>query len=183
MPRIFLVRHGEASGSWDKATDPGLSPLGQQQARQASERLQGMTHPVAILSSPLLRAQETAHPLEQDWGRQRSIHPEVSEIPSHGVPFDQRRSWLDRIMKQGWTGQEDALVRWRDGILGFLSGLEEDAVVFTHFVVINTVVGAIQQDDRIISFRPDNCSITTILSENGQLKLIEQGGEAITLIG
>ena len=32
MTKIILVRHGEASASWEKSSDPGLSDLGVNQA-------------------------------------------------------------------------------------------------------------------------------------------------------
>ena len=32
MTEIILVRHGEASASWQESTDPGLSELGERQA-------------------------------------------------------------------------------------------------------------------------------------------------------
>ena len=36
---IYLVRHGEAAGSWDNALDPGLSERGADQASKMADRL------------------------------------------------------------------------------------------------------------------------------------------------
>ena len=59
--RIFLVRHGEAAASWGEATDPGLSDKGREQAECAADELASMLGDyTTIVSSPLLRAQETA---------------------------------------------------------------------------------------------------------------------------
>ena len=58
--RLFLVRHAEAaSGTPDELRT--LTPQGREQARRLGERLreEGVA-PDAILSSPLLRARETA---------------------------------------------------------------------------------------------------------------------------
>ena len=41
MPKIYLIRHGEASGTWADSIDPGLSELGKAQAREAAERFAG----------------------------------------------------------------------------------------------------------------------------------------------
>ena len=39
MTKIILVRHGEASASWEKSSDPGLSNLGVNQAEECAEIL------------------------------------------------------------------------------------------------------------------------------------------------
>ena len=39
MTKIILVRHGEASASWEKSSDPGLSNLGIYQAEECAEIL------------------------------------------------------------------------------------------------------------------------------------------------
>jgi alpha-ribazole phosphatase len=60
---LFLVRHGETE--WAKSgrvlgrRDIGLSATGREQAQRAAERLKGVEL-VEVLSSPLLRAVETA---------------------------------------------------------------------------------------------------------------------------
>ncbi len=56
--RLFLVRHAEAAaGSPDELR--ALTPDGREQARRLAERLAG-EQPTVVLSSPLLRARETA---------------------------------------------------------------------------------------------------------------------------
>ena len=39
MTEIILVRHGEASASWQESTDPGLSELGKRQAEECANLL------------------------------------------------------------------------------------------------------------------------------------------------
>jgi phosphohistidine phosphatase len=58
--RLVLVRHAEAApGDPDELRT--LTPTGQQQARELGERLRADgVRPDAVLSSPLLRARETA---------------------------------------------------------------------------------------------------------------------------
>lgn len=56
--RLFLVRHAKADpGSPDELRS--LSPRGREQARELGERL-APEQPAVVLSSPLLRARETA---------------------------------------------------------------------------------------------------------------------------
>ena len=62
--RLLIVRHAEAApGDPDELRT--LTPRGREQARRLGERLRhdGLV-PAAIVTSPLLRARETAHALE-----------------------------------------------------------------------------------------------------------------------
>ena len=62
MPRLHLVRHGRATGGWDVDPDPGLDPLGVEQADRLVERLAPLG-PLPVVTSPLRRCRETAAPL------------------------------------------------------------------------------------------------------------------------
>ncbi|MCG8492981.1 MAG: histidine phosphatase family protein [Sneathiellales bacterium] len=179
---LYFVRHGEAAGSWDQSKDPGLSDLGKEQARQAALELQQFTSPVELYSSPLRRARETAVPLEETWRLKADIKSEITEIPSNDIPFDQRRSWLSKVMGGKWEDQSDVLNVWRQNILDIARRRETDCIFFCHFMVINAIVGAVEGQSDTVIFKPDNGSITRILADKGQLSLIERGREAITVI-
>ena len=57
MTDIWLVRHGEAAAAFDQEIDPGLSPLGHEQAEAASQQLSTIVPEDAqLLSSPKQRA-------------------------------------------------------------------------------------------------------------------------------
>jgi phosphohistidine phosphatase SixA len=56
--RLFLVRHAEAAPGEPDELRP-LTPAGRTVARDLGERL-ALEHPAAVISSPLLRARETA---------------------------------------------------------------------------------------------------------------------------
>ena len=94
LNRIYMVRHGRASAGWDTALDPGLDELGQAQAREAANQLQSL--PIGnIITSPLLRCQQTSVPLAQMWNVVPQVCAEVSEIPSpKGVAMSDRIVWL-----------------------------------------------------------------------------------------
>ncbi len=179
---LYLVRHGEAASSWDEDPDPGLSDRGAEQARQAANSFSTLDEPVRLLSSPLKRACETAQPLETQWGQKADIVPQISEIPSRHVAFSERRAWLNDVMAGHWADQEDVLLNWRAAIIDCLQQQKENAVLFTHFMVINAVVGHVEGADKVLLFRPDNASITRISLNKGELSLIERGREAITVI-
>ena len=47
-------------------------------------------------------------------------------------------------------------------------------------MVINIVVSTLKDDPRVVSFYPDNCSITELKSDEGKLNLISTGNELQT---
>ena len=179
---IFLVRHGEAAARWGEEPDPGLSAAGQQQAMQVAEKLGlSVAGNTLLLSSPLRRALETAQPLAQRVGLPVQQEVAFREIPAP-VPLLQRQAWLRRFMQQQWSEQEEALVYWRDSALSHLLALNRPAVVFTHFLVINSVVGRVLRREETLCFWPDNGSITHLRRSGTGLALVELGSEMQTTV-
>jgi len=89
MPILFLVRHGKAAAGFDSHVDPGLDALGRMQAIATAKVLE-RHGPIAIYSSPLARARETALPLIERWGADVVIEPRVSEIPTPSADLADR---------------------------------------------------------------------------------------------
>lgn len=174
MARIYLVRHGEASAHWTDADDPGLSALGNEQARAAAGRLAPLG-PLAIASSPLRRARETAAPLETVWQSTARIVDAVAEIPSRGISRAERNAWLTGLMQGSWSSADAELRAWRGTVLDFLVRCDTDIVVFSHYVAINAAVGAALGRDDFALFQPANASVTIMDNVGGRLHLIEQG--------
>jgi broad specificity phosphatase PhoE len=179
MATIYLVRHGRAAAGFTDDKDPGLDDLGREQAVSAGATLRQRT-PLAIFSSPLARARETAEPLAIVLGQAVTIEDRVAEIPSPGISLAERGPWLRKIMSGTWTDVSDDLKAWREKMGQCLLAIETDAAIFSHFVAINVAVGLATGDDRGTIFRPDNGSITTLNNDNGQLTLVERGDEANT---
>tara|TARA_R110001599_G_scaffold179312_5_gene371842 strand:+ start:256 stop:810 length:555 start_codon:yes stop_codon:yes gene_type:complete len=179
---IYLVRHGEAAGSWDNALDPGLSERGADQASKMADRLCQEIPVANLYCSPLHRTRATAEPLAKLWHKEAIIKPELSEVPSEGVDFGDRRSWLTRVMAGTWPEQSSRLNSWRTAILDFTAAQTQDAVFVTHFVVINAIIGAMEKSNNVIVFRPDHCSVTKIHVSADGMSLIEKGQEAVTVV-
>jgi broad specificity phosphatase PhoE len=179
---IFLVRHGEAAASWGESPDPGLSELGWHQARETALQLRPqVNHDTLLLSSPLLRARQTADPLAGLLGREVQEAEVFREVPAP-VPLAQRQGWLRQFMQQTWDGQGNELVAWRAAALAQLSMLEQPAVVFTHFLVINALVGHALNDARIVCFWPANGSVTRLRLIDSTLELMELGRQMESIV-
>ncbi len=182
MTRIYLVRHGRAAASWSEDADPGLDELGIAQARQAAIWLQDHT-PLAVVSSPLKRALETAAPLCEQLQCLPRLEPRIAEIPSPGLDLEHRGPWLRQVMQGKWSEVSDELGSWRQELIESLCELDRDTAVFSHFIAINVAVGSATFDDSVVSFRPDNCSITILETDGRSLSLITRGIEANTHVG
>ncbi len=173
--KIYLIRHGEAAEHWHEADDPGLSELGHQQAAETARKLlPQLGQDVRLISSPMVRAQETAQPLADALGLKPIIVEPFREIPT---PVDRadRQAWLRTIARQNWQDQHGMVRDWHAALLGELSQVREHTVIFTHFMVLNAIVGSLQQRDRVVCFLPANTSVTTVQWSGEAHELLELG--------
>ena len=102
MTEIILVRHGEASASWQESTDPGLSELGERQAEECANLLLNINgiNKYELVSSPLKRAIETGSKLEEKLKGNLNINSSFAEIPSPGISLEDRQAWLREIFNK-----------------------------------------------------------------------------------
>jgi len=184
--KIALVRHGRASAGWDTALDPAIDELGLSQATDAAAKLSKIfgDEQVQIISSPLLRCQQTAEPFTKLRDSQVRIVEQVSEIPSpQGVQMKDRVDWLRNVMQGKWSDLDLNFISFRDELVKFVRGIDQNTVIFSHFIAINAIVGSIIKDDRLVIHKLDNCSVTILEGDtNGALRIAQGGHEADTLI-
>jgi broad specificity phosphatase PhoE len=173
---IHLVRHAEPAASWGADPDPGLSTLGQQQAQAFAASFGG---PATLWTSPMARCRETAGPLAARLRQVPEIVPAVSEIPTpHGL--SDARGWLMDVLRGHWPDQAATIQSWRESVVTAVSDASVDGpplVIFTHFIAINAVVSAITGDSRVTVFQPGHASVTTLVLEDGRLRLVSTGAE------
>jgi broad specificity phosphatase PhoE len=184
--RIALVRHGRASAGWDTALDPELDELGRAQAQDAASKLDKIFagNEVEIISSPLLRCQQTADAFVKLRALPLWICVDVTEIPSpSGLAMADRVVWLREVMQGNWADLGANYLEYRDAIVRFVEKIEQNTVIFSHFIAINAIVGSIIKDDRLVIHKLDNCSITVLeIASDGALRIVQSGHEADTLI-
>lgn len=187
MPLIYMIRHGEAASGWDADMDPGLSEKGRAQSEAVAREIEARVgKKLPLISSPLRRCRETGEPLAKAWAQAPRIDERVGEIPSPVHDLKARGEWLRGFMAGTWSeaapqGGIDFRAR-HQGVVEALTGLAEDTVVFSHFVAINAAAGTALSDDRVILFRPDNCSVTIFETRGASLSLVEKGREGDTKV-
>lgn len=188
MPRLYLVRHGKPTVSWDDAEypDPGLDEIGHAQAAAMAGEMEAEIAPLGqmpIIVSPLRRTRETAAPLETLWGTTAVVDPLVGELQRPKDLATGHGAWLNEVMSNNYEALGPELMVFRDRVVGRLLAFETDAVVVTHFVAINAAVGAATGNDAVISFAPGHCSVTVVEVSDGRLDLVmlgETGSTAVT---
>lgn len=176
---IFLVRHGEAAAAWGDHKDPGLSPAGLEQAALAA-RLLAEAGAIRAVTSPLLRCRETSRPFERMVETHARIEPAVGEVREPAGVAD-RAAWLKGVMAGRWA-DAPAHDGWRKGVLEAVSRCPDDTAIFTHFIAINAIVGLLTGDDRVVTFRPGNGSITKLARMPRGLSVNELGAEDVSRV-
>jgi broad specificity phosphatase PhoE len=172
---IWLVRHGEAAAGFGEDVDPGLSPLGHEQAH-AAERLLTPVVPASasLLSSPKRRALETGAPLARLRQQQLIIDPRFIELPSPGA-LDERHVWIQAVLQANWSELPHAVSAWQSRIFDALAECRGPTVIFTHFLVINSVASKISGDDTVLQCMPSNGSVHHLSVSGDQWAWVSRG--------
>lgn len=175
MALISLVRHGKSARGFHEAVDPDLSARGHEQAREAGRRLAANLAPRPVVSSPLRRALQSAAPLAALWQVPVEVAPVLTEVPTPAEMGEGRlhlrRAWLDDLLGRRYGSLDTAIEAWREALIRQILSLRTDAVLYTHFLNINAVVGHVLGDPRVEVFRPDHGSETRFRVEAGRISL------------
>ena len=188
MIKIYLVRHGEATEGWT-SQDPPLSELGKSQAESLvtfvnSTIDENSINNIDFISSPLNRCKETASLALEKMYSEIVINNNFRELPSPTLDLKKRVNWLRRILPLTWSEllkdkeTKDSgvnFIQWKKNIMNNIYSINKNTIIFTHFVVINSIIGEILKSDKIVNFQPSNCSITEIRKINDRLKLVKLG--------
>ena len=191
MINIFLIRHGKASSGWS-SLDPALDSFGEQQSKELIKKLLNYALDYYdIFSSPLLRCKQTSLPFSRFSNKKINIERRVSEIPSPISDLNKRVVWLQRVLPLNWSeliNDKDSLTSglnynlWRSDIMDFLYSLKNDSFIFTHFVVINSIISFLNKSEKVVFFNPDNTSVTHLTFDGEFMKIISLGEQSITKV-
>tara|TARA_B100000963_G_scaffold204970_1_gene178432 strand:+ start:524 stop:1087 length:564 start_codon:yes stop_codon:yes gene_type:complete len=169
--QVIFIRHAEASNSWGNHPDPGLSDNGKNQSKEL------INHPELIelddysfISSPKLRAIETAKPLSEKFKKELIIENIFTEIPSLNIEPDKKQEWLKNILQMNKNDLPENITKWKDNIISKTKAFSQDSVVFTHFIVINALLSELNSETKLLYFYPDYTSIVKITIEDGEFR-------------
>ncbi|WP_322796621.1 histidine phosphatase family protein [Tepidiforma sp.] len=180
--RLLLVRHGESEGNARRIFQGHLpyplSELGRRQAEVTAERLARVS-PARVVSSPLLRARETAERVASRAGLQLQFLEELTEYDPGilaGLTIKEARErhpeafftapGEHRVVLPGEEGPEPFRARLRRA-LEVLAEFEGTTVAVTHGGVIGAICHLLVGHDgrRPGIFRVENCSVTEVVRD------------------
>jgi broad specificity phosphatase PhoE len=180
MSRLILVRHGESTGNRERifATAPhalALTELGYSQARAAAQRIAQLFRPTLVITSPFVRARETARVIAGVLGVPLGVEDNLyeREVGVHrGRSYDSLAEARDSDAQNPWAwkpegGESYVEVQARVGpILDRLANAhpDSDIVIVSHGGVM-VALWAYATGDWESAYAPPNCGI--VLIEHG----------------
>lgn len=185
LATLYLVRHAKPASTYGDSVDPGLDETGRAQAVLTADRLKTLPNRLPVYTSPLRRCRETAQPLAEAWGIQAIVLPEVGEVPSPPLSLKERQEWLRQAMASDWANLQASApagspdyTAWRSSLVDAVRVIAGDAVIYSHFIAINAIVGAALESEQVISFRSGHASVTTIEVGGGKIAVKQLGQES-----
>jgi len=174
--QLLLVRHALPLRSEPgQGSDPQLSAVGIEQAARLPDAL--ARFPIQrVVSSPQMRAVETAQPVADALGMPVEVDQRLAEYDRdhpHYIPVEQiaaeNPAELQRLLSgrlPSGVDEAEFLGRVRRAVEDLVTGAEHDdtVAVFSHGGVINVLLHQILGTERLLSFHVDYASVTRLLS-------------------
>ncbi|MFJ4656052.1 histidine phosphatase family protein [Nocardia sp. NPDC088792] len=174
--QLILVRHAQPQRVTEVAgaADPDLTEIGREQAARVPDAL--APHRISrVVSSPQLRARETARPTAEKLGLEIEIVDGLAEydreLPAYIPIEDAQRDFAEvyERIKAGYLPEQiDGPAFQRrvfdsiDAIVA-AAGHDETVLVFAHGGVVNVLLQDVLGLARPLTFPIDYCSITRVL--------------------
>ena len=180
--QLILIRHGEPDLS-DGPEDPPLTVRGHRQAEETAARL--ALEPIdRIVSSPLLRARQTAEPLAEQLGLQVDVVEGVAEVDRWGANYVS----VEALRKQGgqpWAnfladpvgtlgGDEELFRREVSATLQDIAhSTQGRTAITTHGLPINLILAELLGLQGLTNFAPHHASVTRLhVSLGGRMSVL-----------
>ena len=195
---LYIIRHGATANNLEKpprvqgqASDPPLTPLGTQQAKETGKFLRRAALS-GVYSSPLLRAVQTAEAVAAPHALAVQICPDVIEVDTgkwDGLNWDEIQrdfpeayhSFMHTPETHGYPSGEtmsDVLARSSAAIEKLMSeNLGHSIAMVAHNVVIKCYLGHVLglPSVKARSLSQKNCAINLLRSRRDKVKLITLG--------
>lgn len=182
--QLLLIRHALPHRSEPgQGSDPELSEEGIEQAKRLPEAL--VRFPISrIVSSPQIRARQTAQPVADALGMAIDIDDRLAEYDrdlSHYTPVEQIS---EEDMKRLASGDLPSGVDQPGFIARVLAGVDniveaadhEDTVaVFTHGGVVNAMAHTVMKTQRLLCVQVDYAGVTRLLWSSRQKSFFVAG--------
>ncbi len=98
------------------------------------------------------------------------------------IENSKKQKWLEDIIKMDKKELPQKIIDWEKAIFDKVLTAEKNTVIFSHFMVINSIVSNLIKSNSIFYFYPDNASITKIFLEKGKVVSFQIGNDKKTHI-
>ena len=85
-------------------------------------------------------------------------------------------------MSQETAALPETVKLWQNNIMSGLLNINSDAIIFSHFMVINAIAASVLKNNKLLYFYPDYTSCTRLSVEDNQIIEIILGDDKKTLI-
>ena len=133
---IIFIRHGEAESSFGTHPDPALSKNGVEQSLKLidHDQLQSLEDFIFI-SSPKLRAIETAKPIANKFNKEIKIDETFIEIPTEDIEMNKKQEWLKQIIRKEKNQLPNNIKLWEKNIFQKIKSFHKSTIIFSHFML------------------------------------------------
>jgi broad specificity phosphatase PhoE len=195
---LLLVRHAEPirveGGHGTGPADPGLTARGRDQTGRLAAWL--AHEPIdAVVTSPLVRARETAQPVAAAFGLEAEVVDGIAEWDAESdeyIPVEELRELKDErwhaMIEGRWvdTGGVDPsvfqaqIVPAFEELIGRFAG--QRVVAVTHGGVVNVFTAHVLGIDRYLWFHPEYTSVTRVHASRAGIRSIGTVNETAHLV-
>jgi len=182
--QLLLIRHALPLRSEPgQGSDPELSEEGIEQAKRLPDAL-GRFPVSRIVSSPQIRARQTAQPVADALGMTIDIDDRLAEYDrdlSHYTPVEQISEEDMKRLASGnlpsGVDQPAFIARVQAGVADIVEAADhEDTVaVFTHGGVINALAHTVMKTERLLCVQVDYAGVTRLLWSSRQKSFFVAG--------
>ncbi len=178
---LVIIRHGRPNHveGTDGDADPDLAEIGHQQAERVGEYL-ATSRIDLVVTSPMVRARQTAAPLARMLGVDPIVVEGVAEYDRHDtsyVPAEINRARMQAGEEVPAWGDplgalsDDERVQWTAGVArGFRDIIAENpgrrVAVFCHGMVTSVWFAEVLGIDDTLRFTPDYCGVSRMLASS-----------------
>jgi probable phosphoglycerate mutase len=169
---LLLIRHArptrdDGSDGAGGPADPGLSPVGRQQAGALADWL--ATEAIdTIYSSPMRRAQETAAPLAEKLGLEITPEPDIAEYDAGAasyIPIEELKAAGD----PRWMELPDDVPAFQARVVEAVERIVADhasgrVAMFCHGGVVNVYLSWVLKTHQELFFLPHYTSVSRVLA-------------------
>jgi hypothetical protein len=83
--------------------------------------------------------------------------------------MDQKQPWLKQLVQKEKKQLPSNIKLWEKNIYEKIKGFRQNTIIFSHFMVINSILSTLSSHNHLLYFYPGYSSVTKIINIDGEL--------------